>query len=486
MAQTSSPAMASASPTEAQVPAGVIPQGWSYRSITDRIVFIVLYRRSRLPWLLGFSLALLISFAFFAAIGYLLVFGPGIWGITMPVAWGYAIANYVWWIGMAQGGTFISAILLLLRQKWRRSINRSAETMTLFAAVMAGLFPILHLGRPWFFYWLAPYPDKMDLWPQWRSPLVWDFFAIAAYLLVSLLFWYAGLLPDLAAMRDRARRHITQILFGLAALGWRGESSHWKRHQSAYLLVAALAAPLVVSVHSVVSLDYAIGNTPGYHSTIFPPYFVAGALFSGFAMVLTLAIPLRRAFHLEDFITLSILDNMAKVMFAVNWILIYSYLAETFTSFYSGDRFDIYMAVDRATGLYSPVYWILIFCNVFATQVLWWRRARRNLTVLFILSLVIQVGMWMERFIITVQPLHRDFLPSSWGVFTPTRWDWLHLFGSCALFALLFLLFVRMLPAISMHELREQLHEQTDPPPADNPPASTTPAPPAAPAPQRS
>ncbi|MGH8143088.1 MAG: NrfD/PsrC family molybdoenzyme membrane anchor subunit [Steroidobacteraceae bacterium] len=471
MPETSSSALASPSPSEAQVPAGVIPEGWSYRSLTDKIAFIVLYRRSRLPWLVGFGLALLISFAFFSAIGYLLVFGPGIWGLDIPVAWGYAIANYVWWIGMAQGGTFISAVLLLLRQKWRRSINRSAETMTLFAAVMAGLFPILHLGRPWFFYWLAPYPDKMDLWPQWRSPLVWDFFAIAAYLLVSLLFWYAGLLPDLAAMRDRARGHLRQILFGLAALGWRGEAGHWKRHQTAYLMVAALAAPLVVSVHSVVSLDYAIGNTPGYHSTIFPPYFVAGALFSGFAMVLTLAIPLRRFFHLEDFITVSILDNMAKVMFAVDWILIYSYMAETFTGFYSGDKFDIYMTVDRVIGLYGPVYWVLIFCNVFATQILWWRRARRNLTVLFILSLIIQVGMWMERFIITVQPLHRDFLPSAWGVFTPTRWDWIHLFGSCAFFALLFLLFVRMLPAISMHDLREQLHEQHAAGPAT--PAST-------------
>jgi molybdopterin-containing oxidoreductase family membrane subunit len=378
----------------------------------------------------------------------------------MPVAWGYAIANYVWWIGMAQGGTFISAVLLVLSQTWRRSINRSAEVMTLFAAVMAGLFPILHLGRPWFFYWLAPYPDKMQLWPQWRSPLVWDFFAIAAYLLVSLLFWYAGLLPDLAAMRDRARRRLPQVLLALTALGWRGEARHWQRHQSAYLLVAGMAAPLVVSVHSVVSLDYAIGNTPGFHSTIFPPYFVAGALFSGFAMVLTLMIPLRRFFHLEDLITPAILDNMAKVMFAVNWVLIYSYFAETFTNFYSADRYEIAMSLDRLTGLYAPVYWIEIFCNVIATQILWWRWARRNLTVLFILSLLIQLGMWIERFVITVQPLHRDFLPSSWGVFSPTRWDWLHLFGSCGCFVLLLLLFVRLLPAISIHDLRAQLHEQ--------------------------
>src|SRR6185437_1138664 len=264
----------------------------------------------------------------------------------------------------------------------------------------------------------------------------------------------------LASMRDRARGRLTQVLFALAALGWRGEARHWKRHRTAYLLVAGMAAPLVVSVHSVVSLDYAIGNTPGFHSTIFPPYFVAGALFSGFAMVLTLIIPMRRFFHLEDLFTPAIIDNMAKVMFAVNWVLIYSYFAETFTNFYSGDRFDRYMSLDRLTGLYAPIYWIQIFCNVVATQVLWFRWARRNRTVLFVLSLIIQLGMWIERYIITVQPLHRDFLPSAWGVFSPTRWDWITLFGSCAFFALLLLLFVRLLPAISIHDLREQLHEQ--------------------------
>jgi Ni/Fe-hydrogenase subunit HybB-like protein len=454
--------MADARVSTADLKPGQIPSGWSYRSITQKIADIVLYRRSRWPWFFGLALTLLLSFAFFAVTAYLLLNGPGVWGVDIPVAWGFAIANYVWWIGMAQGGTFISAILLLLNQKWRRQINRSAETMTLFAAVMAGLFPVLHLGRAWFFYWLVPYPDKMDLWPQWRSPLVWDFWAIAAYLLVSLLFWYLGLLPDLAAMRDRARSRLPKYLFGFAALGWRGEARHWIRQQTAYLLIAGLATPLVVSVHSVVSLDFAIGNTPGYHSTIFPPYFVAGALYSGFAMVLTLGIPIRRFFHLEDFITLPILDHMAKVMFAVDWILIYSYIAENFMAFYSGDKFEIYMAINRVTGLYGPLYWVVLFCNVLAPQLLWWRGMRRNLTVLFVLSLVIQLGMWLERVVIVIQPLHRDFLPSSWGTFTPTGIDWTHLFGSCALFALLFLLFVRMLPAISIHELREQLHEQSE------------------------
>jgi molybdopterin-containing oxidoreductase family membrane subunit len=292
---------------------------------------------------------------------------------------------------------------------------------------------------------------------------VWDFFAIASYILVSVMFWYAGLLPDLAAMRDRAKAKLLRILFGLGALGWRGEARHWSRHQMSYLLIAALAAPLVVSVHSVVSLDFAIGNTPGYHSTIFPPYFVAGALVSGFAMVLTIAIPMRKLLHLEDFITLPILDNMAKVMFAVDWILIYSYIAENFMAFYSGDPFEIHMAVDRVAGIYAPIYRAVLFCNVFATQILWWPRARRSLSILFNLSLEIQVGMWMERFIIVVQPMHRDFLPSAWGVFKPTGWDWTHLIGSCGLFVLLLLLFVRMLPPITMHELREQLHEQSSP-----------------------
>jgi Ni/Fe-hydrogenase subunit HybB-like protein len=434
--------------------------GYTYASITDKIAAIVLERPSRWPWFLGFSFAFLWTLAFFYACGYLFLRGPGIWGVNIPVAWGYAIGNFVWWIGIGHAGTFISAILLLLRQKWRTSINRFAEAMTLFAAGIAGLFPVLHLGRPWFFYWLVPYPDAMDLWPQWRSPLVWDFFAISTYLTVSLVFWYVGLVPDLATLRDRAKTRTSQVLYGLFALGWRGEARHWARHQSAYLLLAGLATPLVVSVHSVVSLDFAIGNTPGYHSTIFPPYFVAGALFSGFAMVLTLAIPLRHFFKLHDLITVRHLENAAKVLLACSAFVTYGYLAETFMAYYSGDAYDIYMIQNRMTGPYAPVYWALIACNVLAPQIVWWRRARRSIPVLFILSIVVNVGMWMERFLIVVSSLHRDFLPSSWGMFYPSPWDWTHLIGSIGLFALLFMLFVRFLPAISISEIREMLHEE--------------------------
>jgi Ni/Fe-hydrogenase subunit HybB-like protein len=436
-----------------------LPPGYTYASITDKIANIVLTRRSRWPWVLTFSIALLWMLAFFLACGVLFLLGPGIWGVDIPVAWGYAIGNFVWWIGIGHAGTFISAILLLLRQKWRTSINRFAEAMTLFAAGIAGIFPILHLGRPWFFYWLVPYPDAMSLWPQWRSPLVWDFFAISTYLTVSLLFWYMGLIPDLATLRDRAKSRTQQLVYGLFALGWRGEARHWARHQSAYLLIAGLATPLVVSVHSIVSLDFAIGNTPGYHSTIFPPYFVAGALFSGFAMVLTLAIPLRRFFGLQELITLRHLENCAKVLLATSWLVTYGYLAETFMAYYSGDPFDIYMVENRMSGPYAPLFWALIACNVLAPQVVWWRAARRSIPVLFILSLVVNLGMWMERFLIVVSSLHRDFLPSAWGMFYPTRWDWIHLFGSIGLFTVLFLLFVRFLPAISISEIREMLHE---------------------------
>ncbi|HEX3098523.1 MAG TPA: NrfD/PsrC family molybdoenzyme membrane anchor subunit [Usitatibacter sp.] len=407
-------------------------------------------------FLVGFAGVLLLC----GATGWLFLRGVGIWGINIPVAWGFAIVNFVWWIGIGHAGTFISAFLLLLRQKWRNSINRFAEAMTLFAAGIAGLWPILHLGRPWFAYWLAPYPDVMNVWPQWRSPLVWDIFAISTYLLVSLLFWYVGLIPDLATLRDRAHGRVKRVVYGLFALGWRGEARHWARFEIAYLLLAGLAAPLVISVHSVVSLDFAIGNTPGYHSTIFPPYFVAGALFSGFAMVLVLAIPMRKFFRLEDFITLRHLDNAAKIMLATGLILDYGYLAEIFTGFYSGDRYEIAITVNRMVGPYAPVYWSLIVLNIVIPQVLWFRRARRSIPVLFTLGILINIGMWMERFMIVVTGLAQDFLPSSWGLFIPTWVDWAMLAGSIGLFALLFLLFLRALPAISIFEMREVAAEE--------------------------
>jgi molybdopterin-containing oxidoreductase family membrane subunit len=442
--------------------ADVLRPGWGYASVTDKIAGIVLADHFGWRWWTAFLVASAGVCGLLAAVSWLLVKGVGIWGVDIPVAWGFAIGNFVWWIGIGHAGTFISAVLLLLRQKWRTSINRFAEAMTLFAAGIAGLFPILHLGRPWFFYWLVPYPNVMNVWPQWRSPLVWDFFAIATYLTVSLLFWYVGLIPDLATLRDRAGQRgerKRQIAYGLLALGWRGEARHWARYEWAYLLLAGLATPLVVSVHTIVSLDFAVGNTPGYHSTIFPPYFVAGALFSGFAMVLTLAIPLRHAFGLQDFITGRHLANAAKVLLATCWLVSYGYLAEIFTSFYSGDIYERYMTVNRFTGPYGPVYWAMLACNVLVPQLFWFRRVRHSVPLLFVLSLVINCGMWMERFLIVVTSLHRDFLPSSWGMFTPTRWDWITLFGSIALFVWLFLLFVRFLPLISIAEMRELVRE---------------------------
>ena len=435
---------------------------WGYASVTDKIAGLVLARRASPRWRLAFLATLFGTLVYVGAIGWLFAKGVGIWGVAMPVAWGFAIINFVWWIGIGHAGTFISAFLLLLRQKWRNSINRFAEAMTLFAAGIAGLWPILHLGRPWFFYWLTPYPDVMKLWPQWRSPLVWDIFAISTYLIVSLLFWYVGLVPDLATLRDRATSRTRQVVYGLFALGWRGEARHWARFEIAYLLLAGLAAPLVVSVHSVVSLDFAIGNTPGYHSTIFPPYFVAGALFSGFAMVLVLAIPMRKFFGLESFITLRHLDNAAKIMLATGLIVAYGYLAEIFTALYSQDPYEIAVTVNRMAGPYAPVYWTLLFLNVVVPQVLWWRRARRSIPVLFALGILINVGMWMERFMIVVTSLNRDFLPSSWGLFIPTAVDWTMLAGSIGLFALLFLAFIRFLPAISIFEMREIVAEEKE------------------------
>lgn len=437
---------------------GVLRPGWGYASVSDKIAGLVLERPVRWPWLSAFLLTFAGMAIFIGGTAWLFVKGVGIWGVDIPVAWGFAIGNFVWWIGIGHAGTFISAFLLLLRQQWRTSVNRFAEAMTLFAAAIAGLFPILHLGRPWFFYWLVPYPDVMNVWPQWRSPLVWDLFAIGTYLIVSLLFWYVGLIPDLATLRDRAclrgRRRTAQA-YAVLALGWRGDARHWARYESAYLLLAGLATPLVIAVHSIVSLDFAIGNTPGYHSTIFPPYFVAGALFSGFAMVLTIAIPLRRMYGLEDFITTRHLANAAKIMLTVSLIVAYGYASEIFTAFYSGDRYEMFLFENRWTGPYAPVYWAMMTCNVLAPQCLWWRRVRHSPLALFVLSLAINTGMWMERFLIVVSSLHRDFLPSSWGMFYPTWWDWIMLAGSIAMFAWLFLVFIRCLPVISIAEMRE-------------------------------
>jgi Ni/Fe-hydrogenase subunit HybB-like protein len=437
----------------------VIEPGHTYASVTDTISAIVLTRRTPLGWFIGFGIAFALVMLLLYAVTYLLVVGVGIWGINMPVAWGFAIINFVWWIGIGHAGTLISAILLLFRQEWRTSINRFAEAMTLFAVACAGLFPLIHLGRPWLFYWLFPYPNTMGVWPQFRSPLVWDVFAVGTYATVSFLFWFVGLIPDLATLRDRARQPFARIAYGVLAMGWRGSARHWHRYQMAYLLLAGLATPLVVSVHSVVSLDFAVGIIPGWHTTIFPPYFVAGAIYSGFAMVMTLAIPLRAAYRLEDFITMRHLENMAKVMLATGLIVAYGYMMETFTAWYSGNPYEASMLSNRVGGPYAPLYWALIVCNVVVPQVLWSRRVRTSIPALFVIALVVNVGMWLERFIIVVTSLHRDFLPSSWGMYFPTVWDWATLLGSIGLFLALLFLFIRFLPMISIFEMRELVQE---------------------------
>jgi molybdopterin-containing oxidoreductase family membrane subunit len=394
-----------------------------------------------------------------SAVAYLLLKGVGIWGINVPIGWGFAIVNFVWWIGIGHAGTLISSILLLLRQQWRTSINRFAEAMTLFAVACAGLFPLLHLGRPWFFYWLVPYPNTMALWPQFRSPLVWDVFAVGTYMTVSAMFWFVGLIPDLATLRDRATRRSAKIVYGILAMGWRGSAIHWHRYESAYLLLAGLATPLVISVHTVVSFDFSVGIVPGWHSTIFPPYFVAGAIYSGFAMVLTLAIPIRSVYGLQDLITMRHLQNMAKVMLATGMIVAYGYLMETFMAWFSGNTFEQYMIRNRMTGPYAVIYWALIVTNLLVPQVLWLKRVRASVPALFAVAVIVNVGMWLERFVIVVTSLHRDFLPSSWGMYYPTIWDWATFAGSIGLFVFLLFLFIRFLPVISISEMRQILPE---------------------------
>jgi Ni/Fe-hydrogenase subunit HybB-like protein len=432
----------------------VIGPGYTYASVTDKISAIVLAGQTPRAWVLGFGVAFLLVMLLMYAVAYLLAVGVGIWGIKIPVAWGFAIVNFVWWIGIGHAGTLISAILLLLHQEWRTSINRFAEAMTLFAVACAGMFPLLHLGRPWFFYWLFPYPNTMRIWPQFRSPLVWDVFAVSTYATVSFLFWYMGLIPDLATLRDRARHWIARKAYGFLAMGWRGSAIHWRRYEVAYLLMAGLATPLVVSVHSVVSFDFTIAILPGWHSTIFPPYFVAGAIFSGFAMVMTLAIPLRWIYGLEDLITMRHLENMAKVLLATGLIVAYGYFMETLMAWYSGNRYEAYMMLNRAFGPYAAVYWLVIACNVLAPQAVWFSRVRRSVPALFVVALVVNLGMWAERYMIVVVSLTRDFVPSAWGAYAGTRWDWATLAGSIGLFLALMFLFIRLLPVISIFELR--------------------------------
>jgi molybdopterin-containing oxidoreductase family membrane subunit len=437
----------------------VIAPGHTFSTVTDKISAIVLTRKTSLGWYAGFAVSFLLTMLLLVAVTYLVLKGIGIWGNNVPVGWAFEITNFVWWIGIGHAGTLISAILLLLKQTWRTSINRFAEAMTLFAVACAGLFPAIHTGRPWLDYWLLPYPNTMGVWPQFRSPIMWDVFAVSTYATVSALFWYIGLVPDLATLRDRSQSNTGRVIYGMLAMGWRGSAAHWHRYEVAYLLLAGLATPLVVSVHTVVSFDFSIANLPGWHATIFPPYFVAGAIYSGFAMVLTLAIPIRAVYELEDFITLRHLQNMAKVMLVTGLIVVYGYMTEAFMAWYSADKFEMFVPLNRMTGPYAPVYWGLLFCNAVVPQFLWLRRVRSSPLALFVIAIIVNIGMWLERFIIIVVSLHRDFLPSAWGMYAPTIWDWSTYVGTIGLFLALLFLFVRFLPMISIFEMRTILPE---------------------------
>jgi molybdopterin-containing oxidoreductase family membrane subunit len=431
----------------------------TFGSVTDKISSIVLHRKTPIGWFIGFAISFLLFQLLLLTITNLVFNGIGLWGVNQPVGWGFAIINFVWWIGIGHAGTLISAILLLLRQKWRTSINRFAEAMTLFAVAQAGMYPIFHLGRPWLAYWLFPYPNTMDLWPQFRSPLLWDVFAVSTYFTISAVFWFVGLIPDLATLRDTAKHRWQQVIFGMLAMGWRGSARHWHRYEMAYLLLAGLATPLVLSVHTIVSFDFAVGIIPGWHATIFPPYFVAGAIYAGFAMVLLLTIPLRKIYGLESFITMRHMHNMAKVMLATGLIVVYGYMMEAFFGWYSGNEYEHFMIWNRMHGPYAVYYWILILCNGITPQLLWIKKLRSNLLILWLISFVVSIGMWLERFVIVVTSLHRDFIPSSWGFYRGTVWDWAMFIGTIGFFLSLVFLFIRFLPMISIFEMRTILPE---------------------------
>ncbi len=431
----------------------------TFGTVSDKIGDVTLKRKTPFHWFIGFGISFCVAQLLLFAVTLLLAKGIGVWGNNQPVGWAFDIINFVWWIGIGHAGTLISAILLLLNQKWRTSINRFAEAMTLFAVACAAMFPLLHTGRPWLAaYWLFPYPNTMGVWPQFRSPLIWDVFAVATYATISLLFWYVGLIPDFATLRDRAKSKGFKFGYGILSWGWRGSARHWHRYEIAYLLLAGISTPLVLSVHSIVSFDFAVSQIPGWHATIFPPYFVAGAIFAGFAMVLILCIPLRVWYNMKDFITDTHLIYMGKVMLATGLIVVYGYAMEAFFGWYSASEFEWFMIKNRIwEGPYWWSYWLLIFCNAMSIQLLWFKRFRESAFWLFIISLIVSVGMWLERFVIIVTSLNRDFLPSSWAMYSPTMIDWSMFIGTIGFFFTLIFLFVRFLPIISIFEVRTLL-----------------------------
>jgi molybdopterin-containing oxidoreductase family membrane subunit len=432
----------------------------TYASIEDTIDKPPLtpVTRTWLWWLGGFGLATLLLLLYLAVAIVIIIIGIGIWGTTIPAAWAFAILNFVWWIGIAHAGTLISAILLLTRQRWRTSINRFAEAMAVFAISVAGLYPIMHLGRPWVFYWLVPYPDTTGVWPQFRSPLEWDFFAVTTYVFISATFWFVGLIPDFASLRDRAVNPLFRALYGALSLGWRGAAKHWQRYQRAYLLLAAIATPLVVSVESIISLDFGIGIIPGWNS-LMPPYVVIGAIYSGFAMVLLIAIPLRKAFRLENLITLKHFNNIGKMILVLGLLTDYSYMSEIFTAWYGGDPSDLSTLHFQMFGPYAWIFWTMIFCNLVMIQLLWFKRVRTSQPALMLIAFFALLGIWMDNFHYIIEPLTHDFLPSAWHIYTPTIYDYAFYAGSFGIFLTLVYLFIRFIPTIASSESKELLHQ---------------------------
>jgi molybdopterin-containing oxidoreductase family membrane subunit len=435
----------------------LITGGQTFGSVTSKISQIAERETTKL-WLLVFGAAISMVLVLFGSIGFLFYEGTGIWGLNVPVAWGWAIVNFVFWVGIGHAGTLISAVLFLFRQQWRTSINRFAESMTLFAVMCALIFPGIHVGRVWVVQWIFPLPNQMSLWPNFRSPLLWDVFAVSIYFTCSLLFWYVGLIPDLATLRDRAVTRVRRFVLGILSFGWRGGNRQWKHYELAYLILAGISTPLVLSVHSVVSTDFAVSIVPGWHTTIFPPYFVAGAIFSGFAMVMTLAVITRKIFKLENFITLGHLEKINKIMLVTGMMVGYAYACEFFIAWYSGSIYESFAFINRAFGPYAWAYWTMVSCNVLVPQLFWFRRWRRSIPIMFVASILINIGMWFERFVIVVS-LASDYLPASWDYYSPTIWDIATLVGSFGLFFTLFLLFAKFVPMIAISEVKGVLPE---------------------------
>ncbi len=433
----------------------------SFHDVTD-LVSAHTEKKTPLAWYGAFSIANIGLMILLLMVAYLFWNGIGVWGLNNPVDWGYAIVNFVFWVGIGHAGTLISAVLFLFRQQWRTAINRSAEAMTIFAVICALLFPTIHVGRVWVIYWSLPIPNQMEMWPQFKSPLLWDVFAVSVYFMVSLTFWYVGLIPDLATLRDRTTKKLRQKLLGIFSLGWTGANRHWRNYEKAYLLLAALATPLVLSVHSVVSFDFAVSIVPGWHTTIFPPYFVTGAIFSGFGMVMTLMVVARKIYGLENILTVNHLEKMNIIILLTGTIVGFAYITEFFIAWYSGSLYEQYAFINRATGPYAWAYWTMMSCNLLFPQFFWIKKLRRNVTFMFIVSIFVNIGMWFERFVIVVTSLHRDYLPSSWDYYTPTSVDVLTLIGSFGLFFTLFLIFLRFLPMVAMAEVKGVM-PQADP-----------------------